>query len=148
MTSQSRVRVAVLTGAAAAMAAAACGDPYAPTNPYDPETAVQFTITGPETLFSLGEAGRFAALTVPAFSDTSFVWTVDTFYNDLKYLLGGASPIDPGSNVLAGDGTGTYGSIAPPFEPNVCRVGGRKPGSTWVVATRGALADSLQIVVH
>ena len=102
--------------------AGACGDPYPATNPYDPETPVEFTVTGPDSLFSLGESAQYTATTVPAFSDTSFVWATDTVYNYLKFLPEATSPIDDGSLFLKGNGTGTYQSIAPPLEPNVYNI--------------------------
>ena len=90
----------------------ACGDPYVATNKYDPAFPVQFTIAGPDTLFSLGEAAQYAATTVPAFSDTSFVWETDTVYNYLKYLPPSppTSPVDDGSLFLLkeGNGAGNY----------------------------------------
>jgi hypothetical protein len=102
--------------------ASACGDPYAATNPYDPDYPVRFTITGPDTLFSLGQSAQYTATTVPAFSDTSFVWATDTVYNYLKYLPEATSPIDDGSLFLKGNGSGSYQSIAPPLEPNVYNI--------------------------
>jgi hypothetical protein len=117
-------RAFVLCAAVAGVAAIACGDPYAATNPYDPAVPVQFTITGPDTLFSLGEAAQYRAATTPPFSDTSFVWETDTFYNYLKYLPPSppTSPIDDGSLFLAGAGAGGYTSLAPPLEPNVYKI--------------------------
>jgi hypothetical protein len=124
MSAQSRFRVLVLAGAGVAAAAVACGDPYAATNPYDPDVPVHFTITGPDTLFSVGEAAQYTATTVPAFSDTSFVWQTDTIYNYLKYLppTPPTSPIDDGSLFLLGNGAGSYRSLAPPLEPNVYNI--------------------------
>ena len=37
---------------------------------------------------------------------------------------------------------------ATPIGIRVAKVSGVKSGTTWIVATRGALADSLQVVVH
>jgi hypothetical protein len=114
----------MLCGVVAAVIAAACGDPYAVTNKYDPDFPVQFTVTGPDSLFSLGEAAHYTATTIPAFSDTSFVWQTDTVYNYLKFLPpgGGVIPIDDGSLFLKGNAAGGYVSIAPPLEPNVYNI--------------------------
>ena len=56
------------------VAAVACGDPYAHTNPYDPLASVEITISGPDTLFTKGEIGQYTALTVPAFPDSALDW--------------------------------------------------------------------------
>ncbi len=135
----SLTRTFLLCAAAVAVTAIACGDPYAATNPYDPDVPVQFTITGPDTLFSLGEAAQYTATTVPAFSDTSFVWQTDTVYNYLKYLppVPPTSPIDDGSLFLFGNSAGSYRSLAPPLEPNVYKIA--------IAVSVGSVDTTLQI---
>jgi hypothetical protein len=93
---------------------AACGDPYAATNPYDPEALVTFTITGPDTLFSLGEQGHYTVQTNPALPDTAFQWAVDT----ATIFRPGVGPtVVDGETVLSPSGTGSFTSLAPPLEP-------------------------------
>lgn len=70
-------RGAVLIGAAIAMIAVACGDPYKHTNPYDPAFPVTVTVTGPETLFNEGDLGQFGATSDPAFPDSSFIFSTN-----------------------------------------------------------------------
>ena len=95
-----------------------------------------------------------------AVGDSAFVW-VDGFD-----ALGGQIVAfwSPTVNPAVGDPTTTAGvsnhtvvtyisrdstvASASPVGIRVCGVAGRKAGSTWIVATRGALADSLQVVVH
>jgi hypothetical protein len=123
MSAQSRFRVMVLAAAIVAAAAVACGDPYLATNPYDPVTPVQFTITGPESLFSLGEAAEFSVQTTPAFPDTAFVWSTDTFYDNQKFLgQDTTTPIADGRLFLASQGAGAYRSLAPPLEPDAFNI--------------------------
>ncbi len=119
-----QVRTIIGCAGVVAAVAIACGDPYAVTNKYDPAFPVQFTIAGPDSLFSLGESAQYTATTVPSFSDTSFVWETDTLYNYLKFLPpgGGVTPIDDGALFLKGNGAGHYVSIAPPLEPNVYQI--------------------------
>jgi len=113
----------VLVAAAVATAAVACGDPYVPTNPYDPETAVQIMVTGPDTLFSLGDLAQFTASSVPSLPDTAFTWGTDTFYNNQTFLgQDTTTPISSGNLYLASQGSGQYRSIAPPLEPNVFNI--------------------------
>ena len=56
------------------MAAFACGDRYLHTNPYDPQTAFEYKIVGPDTLFSAGEFAQYSLQSTPAFPDTAGVW--------------------------------------------------------------------------
>ena len=94
---------------------AGCGDPYAATNPYDPDTPVTFTITGPDTLFSLGEIGHYTAQTIPAFPDTAFKWEVDTVTISKP---GTGDTVVDGATILAPSVTpGSFMSLAPPLEP-------------------------------
>ena len=97
------------------VALADCGDPYAATNPYDPDTPVTFTITGPDTLFSLGEIAQYRAQTTPAFPDTAFKWEVDTV---TIFEPGRGNTIIDGATILAPSFTpGSFMSLAPPLEP-------------------------------
>lgn len=106
---------------AALVALIACGDPYLHVNPYDPAYPVKTTITGPDTLFSLGEVAQYSLQTDPAWSDTGVVWSVDTF-TDYFIVVGPPSPpcvtqVAPGDTVLLGGGNGSYRSILLPLEP-------------------------------
>jgi hypothetical protein len=56
-------------------AAFACGDPYLHTNPYDPQTAFEYKIVGPDTVFSAGQYAQYSLQSTPAFSDTAGVWS-------------------------------------------------------------------------
>ena len=112
----------VLIGAAALAALLACGDPYLHTNPYDPVFPVEFTITGPDTLFSLFEVGQFTVQTKPTWSDTGFVWQTDTLTNYFIVPMPCQPQTVDGATVLKGNGTGAYTSIAPPLEPYVFKV--------------------------
>lgn len=92
----------------------ACGDPYLHTNPYDPNVPVTFDISGPDSLFSLGEFAQYTVQSTPAFPDTAFSWTVDTV--TIIKPDTGATVVD-GSTILRPAGAGGYVSIAPPLEP-------------------------------
>ncbi len=119
--------IATVVALVALVALVACGDPYLHTNPYDPVYPVEFTITGPDTLFSLGEVGQYVVQTNPPWSDTGFVWGIDTF----SYYFDPPLPTQPagapsvpcvtritlGDTALRGDGTGAYRSVLPPLEP-------------------------------
>jgi hypothetical protein len=99
----------------------ACGDPYTHVNPYDPAHPVKTTITGPDTLFSLGELGQYSLQTDPAWPDTGIVWAIDTF-TDYFIVVGPPSPpcvtqVAPGDTILLGSGNGSYRSILLPLEP-------------------------------
>ena len=138
----SQTRALLLGAAVVAAVTISCGEPYAATNKYDPAFPVQFTITGPDTLFSLGEAAQYTATTVPAFSDTSFVWQTDTFYNYLKYLPPAPPvvvPVDDGSLFLLGNGAGSYRSVAPPLEPNVYKIA--------IAVSVGSVDTTVQITI-
>jgi hypothetical protein len=70
-----RRRVVGLASAAVLVASFACGDPYRHNNPYDPQTPFEFSIAGPDTLFSVGEFGQYALKSTPALSDTAGTWS-------------------------------------------------------------------------
>ena len=116
-----------ITTVVALVALVACGDPYLHTNPYDPVYPVEFTITGPDTLFSLGEVGQYTVQTNPPWSDTGFVWGIDTFSYYFDPPLPPQPPGAPsvpcvdrvvsGDTALKGDGSGAYRSVLPPLEP-------------------------------
>ena len=103
----SRVFVAVTL-----IAAFACGDPYLHTNPYDPDVPVTITISGPDTLFSLGQIAVFSAQAAPAFPDTSVQWIADT----VTVFNGTRDTVVDGANYLQADGTGAFQSILPPLD--------------------------------
>jgi hypothetical protein len=96
------------------VAIAACGDPYGATNPYDPDTPVTFTITGPDTLFSLGELAHYTVQTVPAFPDTAYLWEADAATIVTPGL--GSTSVN-GAAILTPSSAGSYTSIEPPLEP-------------------------------
>jgi hypothetical protein len=70
-----RRRVVGLASATVLVASFACGDPYRHNNPYDPQTPFEFSIAGPDTLFSIGEFGQYALKSTPALSDTAGTWS-------------------------------------------------------------------------
>jgi|GEM_PF-2524376 len=70
-----RRRVVGLANATVLVASFACGDPYRHNNPYDPQTPFEFSIAGPDTLFSVGEFGQYALKSTPAMSDTAGTWS-------------------------------------------------------------------------
>ena len=115
--SRIRRRQHALIGTAVLVALVACGDPYLHTNPYDPVFPVQFTIAGPDTLFSLGDVAQYSVQTNPAWPDTGFVWTLDTFTN--YFIVPGAcfNQVELGDTVLRPVRAGLYQSIKPPLEP-------------------------------
>jgi hypothetical protein len=117
-----RSRRCTLGGVAALVVAVACGDPYLHTNPYDPVYPVEFTITGPDTLFSFGEIGQYTAQINPTWADTGIVWQTDTLTNYFIVPTLCLTQVVDGSTVLRSVGNGAYESIAPPPEPYVFRV--------------------------
>lgn len=113
----------VLIGAALLVAALACGDPYVHTNPYDPAVPVEFSITGPDTLFSYAELAQFTAATSPAFPDSAITWTVDSVtVPDGRQFVRMIDTIVDGGLFLKPSGTGTFQSIAPPLEPTTLTI--------------------------
>ena len=97
--------------------AIACGDPYLHVNPYDPVYPVKTTITGPDTLFSVGEVGQYSLQSDPAWPDTGIVWAIDTFTNYFVFPSLCVTQVSPGDTLLAGDGRGTYTALRLPLEP-------------------------------
>jgi hypothetical protein len=108
---------AVLILGAALAAALACGDPYVRTNPYDPNVPVQILISGPDTLLSYAQQAGYTATTIPGFSDSSIVWTVDTVTVLAARRDCCLDTIVDGGLFLKPAGAGTFQSIAPPLEP-------------------------------
>ena len=92
-------RIVALFGVVILVAAVACGDPYAHTNPYDPLVSVTVVVSGPDTLFSYSETGQYNAQSVPAFPDSSFQF--------------GTSD----SVAFPASGRGTFVSRTPPLYP-------------------------------
>lgn len=80
-------------------AAAACGDKYLHTNPYDPVVPVTVDVAGPDTLFSYSQLGQYSAVSVPAFPDSSFA-----------YASADSASFTP-------SGRGRFASMAPPLYP-------------------------------
>lgn len=101
------------------MLVTSCGDPYAATNPYDPDFPVTFTITGPDTLLSLGQTAHFTATTVPAFPDSAFRWTADSV---TLVTAGIRGAIVNGTSILQPGAPGSFTSIAPPLEPETATI--------------------------
>ena len=66
-------RALSVLGVATAVCVVACTD-FIRTNPYDQHLPMDITVTGPDTLFSRGEAGHFAVTSVPSMPDTAFEW--------------------------------------------------------------------------
>ena len=116
----SRQRAALLLTAAMAVGAISCGDPYLAVNPYDPDTAVALTITGPDTLYSFAQQASYTVASTPAFPDSAYHWNVDT---SLVVVLasGGDSTVD-GTRYLNTLGNGTFQSSHPPLEPATATV--------------------------
>ena len=115
--SWSGVRVLAAAGVLALLSS--CGDPYGATNPYDPDYPVTFTITGPDTVFSLGETAQFTVSTVPVFPDTAFRWTVDTV-TIVKEGVG--DTVVDGATIFPPDAAGAFTSIAPPLYPQTANI--------------------------
>lgn len=115
---------------------AACGDPYGATNPYDPDTPVTFTFTGPDTLFSLGEFAHYTVQTTPALPDTAFQWQVDTA---TIVRPGVGSVVVNGATILAPAGPGSFTSLAPPLEPATVTVA--------VAALIGSVDTTLEVFI-
>lgn len=82
--------------------ALACGDPYGRTNPYDPQTPIELSLSGPDSLFSSGEFAQYHVLSAPAFPDTAGAWGV-----------AGCGLVCP----LKSGGFGRFQVFAPPIEP-------------------------------
>ncbi len=68
-----------LLSIAALMITVACGEPFLHLNPYDPAFPLAVDVTGPDTLFSLGEIGSYSVRFTPAvFADSAITWLSDT----------------------------------------------------------------------
>jgi hypothetical protein len=100
-------------GAAALIFAVACGESFLRTNPYDPAFAVQISVTGPDSLLSLGDLGQYVAHVTPAFPDSSIVWAADT----VSFVSGDTLHVVDGSFYLIAGQNGQFQSINPPLEP-------------------------------
>lgn len=112
----------VMAAALVVAALIACGDPYLHTNPYDPVYPVVGTITGPDTLFSLGEVGHYSVQINPAWPDSGVIWAVDTFSD--YFTTQQSLALNPcirvavrGDTALVPTAPGAYESILPPLEP-------------------------------
>lgn len=133
---RARDRRRLITATVAFVALAACGDPYGPTNPYDPDAPVTFTFTGPDTLFSLGEFAHYTVQTTPPFPDTAFQWQVDTA---TIVRPGVGSVVVDGATILAPAGPGSFTSLAPPLEPATVTVA--------VAALIGSVDTTLEVFI-
>ncbi|HXD22602.1 MAG TPA: hypothetical protein VN613_04530 [Gemmatimonadaceae bacterium] len=98
---------------------ASCGEPYAVRNPYDPDFPVTFTITGPDSVHSLGDIVQYAAQTTPPFPDTAFRWAVDT---TTTFRQGVGSVIVDGATLFAAGAPGQFTVIDAPLEPATATV--------------------------
>lgn len=47
------------------------------TNPYDPQTPFEYSISGPDTLFVLGQVASYEIQSTPALADTAGIWSCD-----------------------------------------------------------------------
>jgi len=99
--------------------AIACGDPYLHTNPYDPVFPVTFDITGPDSLFSIGEFAQYAVQITPAFPDSAIVWAIDTV---MIHRLSVPDTVVEGPTVFFPNASGGYTSILPPLEPETVKI--------------------------
>ena len=109
-----RGRRTVVVAIAVLIAVVSCGDPYGVANPYDPDFPVTFTVTGPDTLLSLGEVAQYSAQTDPAFPDTAFRWATGTATISAP---GAADSVVDGATILAPGAAGSFASVIPPLEP-------------------------------
>jgi hypothetical protein len=109
-------RGTALLGFAGLIVAVACGDPYLHTNPYDPAALVAMDISGPDTLFSLGEIGQFSAQTNPVFPDSAIGWALDSVAEITGGGLAG-STVNGGTYLSTGLNSGAFQSLNPPLEP-------------------------------
>jgi hypothetical protein len=82
----------VLLAAVGIVAAAACGDPYKRTNPYDDKVAFTITVSGPDTLVSSYEHGTYTATTDPVVPDSAIHWKIDGFAGGRNADLVNAAP--------------------------------------------------------
>lgn len=114
-------RSAGLLGFVVITAVVACGEPYLHTNPYDPAVPVEMNISGPDTLFSLGEIGQYGAQTNPTFADTAIGWALDSAAF-LSINGAGAMLVNGGAYLSTGLNTGAFQSLQPPLEPSTALV--------------------------
>lgn len=103
-----RRRIGTAIVALASALALGCGD-YAHRNPYDPETETRIVITGPDTLWSIGEPAQYTATVSPAIpGGLGVVWGVAD-PGDGRFVLGGANGSFRGLIVGTGHVTATVG---------------------------------------
>jgi hypothetical protein len=117
----------LIGGALVAFAAAvtiACGE-YAHTNPYDPETDTRIVITGPDTLWSIGEVAQYSATVSPAIPGGAGI------------LLSVADPGN-GTPVLSGGNGGTFQALTVGTGQVLASVGRHVVGKRVVVRQRPA----------
>ncbi|HTR76727.1 MAG TPA: hypothetical protein VMH39_01395, partial [Gemmatimonadaceae bacterium] len=112
-------RRVALFGLAALTVALACGDPYLHTNPYDSAVPVSFEFSGPDTLFSLGQIGRYHVQTTPPFPDSAFIWVVDT----AQILKTGSDSAVDGTQYVSNGGDGSIQVRTLPLEPVYTTIG-------------------------
>ena len=104
--------------------AAACGE-YAHTNPFDPKTDTRITISGPDTLWAIGEVAEYTATVTPAMIEgTDVVWGP----------LVGAGSFD----VIVPTGHGQYRAASVGEAPVVAIVGRHEATKSVVVRQRPA----------
>lgn len=118
MVTRRRMQAAIVVLAAGLVLA--CGE-YAHRNPYDPDTDTRIAITGPDTLWSIGEIAQYTATVSPAIpGGLGVVWAV----------------ADPGNGmfVVGSRGTGSFQSLA--------------VGAGHVTATVGRHTVSKRVVVR
>ena len=123
-------RAVAVCGIVLLAVAAACGDPYLHTNPYDPVFPVALTVLGPDTVFSYSEVATFGLQSVPAFPDSSAQFSVSD------------------SVAFVPAGTGAFRSAAPPLYPatrSVIVVGGIGAFDTVTASDGAAVGPALFI---
>lgn len=112
-------RGGAVAGIGALIVAFACGDPYRHLNPYDPVVPVTFEITGPDSLFALGDSAQYSATTAPGFADTSFVW-LSGLVTYPRNTMGLVDTVIDGATVFRpASGIGAYITQMIPLEPDV-----------------------------
>ncbi len=143
-----RRRPRALTAAVVLTAVIACGDPYLHTNPYDPAHPVEFTITGPDTLFSVGEIAQYTVQTNLPWSDTGLAWAIDTLTDPFIVPppppLGCGNQVVSGDTILRGNGSGAYQSLVPPLEPYAFNIA----IEVWLGSIDTTLSDDLCVITR
>jgi hypothetical protein len=70
------MRVGLVIASALVLSIASC-EAFTHSNPYDPQTKFEYSILGPDTLFSLGQVASYEIQSKPALADTAGIWSCD-----------------------------------------------------------------------